>query len=184
MGFADIITFTSPPTSPRFHPKKISVSWGRKSSLTNKKKRKAEDLRLARRGSWNFWSPGFWNSHPAMAISVFQSTPSRNAKGGLQCWPPDSLPERETFGGQPECQPPLSHACSPQLCAPTPLGSSELFWASTSSAFHIRLCVNYDASVKMSLLTVSGLENGRRNKGSSNYRPLALINACLPRLVF
>lgn len=48
----------------------------------------------------------------------------------------------------------FSQACSPQLCIHTPLGISELFWASTSSAFHIRLCVNYDASVKMSLLTV------------------------------
>lgn len=72
----------------------------------------------------------------------------------------------------------------PQLCTHTPLGSSELFWASTSSAFHIRLCVNYDASVKTSLLTVSGMENGKRNKGNSNYRLLALINAHLLCLVF
>lgn len=41
-----------------------------------------------------------------------------------------------------------------------PLGSSELFWASTSSAFHIRLGVNYDASVKMSLLTGWRMEGG------------------------
>lgn len=53
------------------------------------------------------------------------------------------------------------------LPACAPLGSTKLFWASTSSAFHIRLGVNYDASVKMSLLTVSGLENGRRNKGNT-----------------
>lgn len=78
----------------------------------------------------------------------------------------------------------FSHARSPRLCTHTPLGSSELFWAPTSSAFHIRLGVNYDASVKTSLLTVSGSENGRRDKGSSNYRLLALINAHLLRLVF
>lgn len=70
------------------------------------------------------------------------------------------------------------------LLACAPLGSSKLFWASTSSAFHIRLGVNYDASVKMSLLTASGLENGRGKEGNSNYRPLALINAHLLCFVF
>lgn len=165
----------------------MSVPWGKQSSITNKQtnkiKKKSRGLETFQVWFLQLLEPSILKSCPSVRPSVHSSS-CRNVKGRLQRGPPNSLSEKKTSGGQSTCLSPLFPCRLPQLCTHIPLGSSELFWASTSSAFHISLCVNYDASVKTSLLTVSGLENGRRNKGNSNYMLLALINAHLLCLVF